>query len=121
MKRAASGGESLPKRGVAIVRQHQRGVVSCSANAMHRARGSGHHALPSITRDNVSIGVAAGDCFRRVDPVRSIVETEDVSSAIGRITRTALRDVVGRSPLDRVLTDTEWRDDLRRRRPRRER
>ena len=32
-----------------------------------------------ITQDNVSIGVAAVTCFRRVDPVKSILEIEDVS------------------------------------------
>ncbi|MCQ4083907.1 SPFH domain-containing protein [Streptomyces sp. RB6PN25] len=42
-----------------------------------------------------------------MDPVKSIVEIEDVSSAIGQITRTAVRNVVGRSLLDQVFTDSE--------------
>jgi regulator of protease activity HflC (stomatin/prohibitin superfamily) len=60
-----------------------------------------------ITRDNVSIGVAAVAYFRRVDPVKSIVEIEDVSAAVGQIAQTTVRNVVGRSLLDQVLTDTE--------------
>ncbi len=60
-----------------------------------------------ITRDNVSIGFAAVAYFRRVDAVKSIVEIEDVSSAIGQIAQTTVRNVAGRSLLDQVLTDTE--------------
>ncbi|WP_245233808.1 SPFH domain-containing protein, partial [Micromonospora parva] len=60
-----------------------------------------------ITRDNVSIGVAAVAYFRRVDPVKSIVEIEDVQTAISQIAQTTVRNVVGRSLLDQVLTDTE--------------
>ncbi|MGW4587329.1 SPFH domain-containing protein [Amycolatopsis thermoflava] len=60
-----------------------------------------------ITRDNVSIGVAAVVYFRRVDPVRSIVAIEDVESAINEIAQTTVRNVVERSNLDRVLAETE--------------
>nr|WP_263637058.1 SPFH domain-containing protein [Streptomyces sp. CoH27] len=59
-----------------------------------------------ITRDTVSIGVAAVAYFRRVDPVKSTVEIEDVSSAISQIAQTTVRNVVGRSLLDQVLTGT---------------
>ncbi|MBX7553275.1 hypothetical protein K1Y78_36085 [Streptomyces sp. tea 10] len=51
--------------------------------------------------------MAAVAFFRRVDPVKSIVEIEDVSSAISQIVQTTVRNVVGRSLLDQVLTDTE--------------
>ncbi|MFI9366883.1 slipin family protein [Kitasatospora sp. NPDC053057] len=60
-----------------------------------------------ITQDNVSIGVAAVAYFRCVDPVKSIVEIENVSDASGQIAQTTVRNVVGRSLLDQVLTDTE--------------
>jgi regulator of protease activity HflC (stomatin/prohibitin superfamily) len=65
-----------------------------------------------ITRDNVSIGVAAVACFRRFDPVKSIVRIEDVQSAINQIARTTVRSVVGRSPLDRVLSETETLNEV---------
>ena len=60
-----------------------------------------------ITKDNVSIGVAAVAYFRRVDPVKSIVEIENVEAAIDQIAQTTVRNVVGRSSLDQVLSDTE--------------
>jgi regulator of protease activity HflC (stomatin/prohibitin superfamily) len=60
-----------------------------------------------ITQDNVSIGVAAVAYFRRVDPVRSIIEIEDVETAIHEIAQTTVRNVVGRSTLDAVLSETE--------------
>ncbi len=60
-----------------------------------------------ITKDNVSIGVAAVAYFRRVDLVKSIVEIENVEAAISQIAQTTVRNVVGRSPLDHVLAETE--------------
>lgn len=60
-----------------------------------------------ITKDSVSIGVAAVACFRRVDPVKSIVEIENVQAAIYEIAQTTVRNVVGRSSLDHVLSETE--------------
>ncbi|WP_235437851.1 SPFH domain-containing protein [Kitasatospora griseola] len=118
----------MPKLGIAMVRQYERGVVF-RLGRLRGVRDPGIRfmvpladrmskvtlrtvtmPIPSqqvITRDNVSIGVAAVACFRRVDPVKSIVEVEDVASAIGQIARTTVRNVVGRSLLDQVLTDTE--------------
>ncbi len=60
-----------------------------------------------ITKDNVSIGVAAVAYFRRIDPVKSIVEVENVSGAIYEIAQTTVRNIVGQSTLDQVLSDTE--------------
>jgi len=60
-----------------------------------------------ITRDNVSIGVAAVVYFRRTDPVKSILEITDVERAVSEIAQTTVRNVVGRSLLDRVLSETE--------------
>ncbi|MGR6998248.1 slipin family protein [Yinghuangia aomiensis] len=118
----------MPNLGVAVIRQYERGVVF----RLGRLRGVRKPGIrfmipladrmwkvtlrtvtlpiPSqqvITRDNVSIGVAAVAYYRRVDPVKSIVEIEDVSDAIGQIAQTTVRNVVGRSLLDQVLTDTE--------------
>jgi regulator of protease activity HflC (stomatin/prohibitin superfamily) len=64
-----------------------------------------------ITQDNVSIGVAAVAYYRRVDAVKSIVEIEDVGSAIREIAQTTVRNVVGQAPLDRVLSETEKLND----------
>ena len=118
----------MPFLGVAIVRQYERGVVF-RLGKLRNVREPGLRfmiplvdrmrkvslrtvtmPIPSqqvITRDNVSIGLAAVAYFRRVDPVASIVEIENVESAINQIAQTTVRNVVGRSALDRVLSDTE--------------
>jgi regulator of protease activity HflC (stomatin/prohibitin superfamily) len=114
--------------GVAVVRQFERGVVF-RFGKLHSTREPGLRLMipivdrmrkvslrtvtmpiPSqqvITRDNVSIGVAAVAYFRRVDPVACIVAIENVQAAIGQIAQTTVRNVVGRSALDDVLSDTE--------------
>ncbi|MFF4582654.1 slipin family protein [Streptomyces sp. NPDC001389] len=118
----------MSRLGVAVVRQYERGVVF-RFGRLRNVRNPGiRFMIPLvdhmwkvslrtvtmpiasqqvITRDNVSIGVAAVAYFRRDDPVKSIVEIEDVSSAINHIAQTTVRNVVGRSLLDQVLTDTE--------------
>ena len=114
--------------GMAIVRQYERGVVF-RLGKLKSVREPGWRfmipladkmrkvslrtvtmPIPSqqvITKDNVSIGVAAVAYFRRVDPVRSIVSIENVYAAIGQIAQTTVRNVVGRSHLDQVLSETE--------------
>jgi regulator of protease activity HflC (stomatin/prohibitin superfamily) len=118
----------MPFLGVAIVRQYERGVVF-RLGRLRTVREPGFRVMiplvdrmrkvslrtvtmpiPSqqvITRDNVSIGLAAVAYFRRVDPVASILEIEDVQTAIDQIAQTTVRNVVGRSPLDQVLANTE--------------
>jgi len=59
-----------------------------------------------ITKDNVSIDVAAVAYYQVADPVKSIVEIENVVSAIYQIAQTTVRNVVGQSSLDEVLSDT---------------
>ncbi len=114
--------------GVAIVRQYQRGVVF-RLGKVRKVREPGlRFMIPLvdrmqkvtlrtvtmpiqsqqiITKDSVSIGVAAVAYFRRVDPVKSIVEIENVQAAIYEIAQTTVRNVVGRSSLDHVLSETE--------------
>ncbi|MFJ8817026.1 slipin family protein [Amycolatopsis thermoflava] len=114
--------------GMAIIRQYERGVVFRLGRVREVKEPGLRFVIPLvdrvrkvslrtvtmpiqsqqiITRDNVSIGVAAVAYFRRVDPVRSIVAIEDVESAINEIAQTTVRNVVGRSNLDRVLAETE--------------
>ncbi|HEX5333226.1 MAG TPA: slipin family protein [Cellulomonas sp.] len=60
-----------------------------------------------ITRDNVSVGVAAVAYFRVIDPVKSVVAIENVSAAIDQIAQTTLRKVVGQHTLDETLSETD--------------
>lgn len=59
-----------------------------------------------ITKDNVSIDVAAVAYYKVADPVKSIVEIENVVSAVYQIAQTTVRNVVGQSNLDEVLSET---------------
>ncbi len=60
-----------------------------------------------ITRDNVSIGVSAVAYYLIGDPVKSIVAIDNVTIAINQIAQTTVRNIVGQSALDEVLSDTE--------------
>ena len=118
----------MPNLGVAIVRQYERGVVFRLGRVRNVREPGMRFMIPLadkmrkvslrtvtmpiqsqqiITKDNVSIGVAAVAYYRRVDPVKSIVEIENVEAAINQIAQTTVRNVVGRSSLDRVLSETE--------------
>jgi len=59
-----------------------------------------------ITKDNVSIDVAAVAYYNVEDPIKSIVEIENVKSAVYQIAQTTVRNVVGQSMLDEVLSST---------------
>src|SRR5450756_2603216 len=60
-----------------------------------------------ITRDNVSVGVAAVAYYRVVDAVKSVIAIEDVRAAIDQIAQTTLRKVVGQHTLDEILAETD--------------
>ncbi len=60
-----------------------------------------------ITRDNVSIDVAAVAYYKINDAIKSIVEIDNVMAAINQIAQTTVRNIVGQSTLDEVLSDTE--------------
>ncbi|MCX4093972.1 slipin family protein [Nocardia sp. alder85J] len=60
-----------------------------------------------ITRDNVSIALAAVAYYRCVDAALSLVAIEDVRQAIDQIAQTTVRNVIGRTTLDQVLSETE--------------
>src|SRR5882724_9107133 len=59
-----------------------------------------------ITRDNVSIDVAAVAYYRVTDPVKSIVSIQDLISAVGQIAQTTVRNTIGQFMLDQVLSET---------------
>ena len=59
-----------------------------------------------ITRDNVSVDIAAVAYFRVVDAGKAVVTIENVAAAIDQIAQTTLRNVVGQHSLDEVLAET---------------
>lgn len=60
-----------------------------------------------ITRDNVSVDIAAVAYYRIIDARKSVVVIENVRAAIDQIAQTTLRNVVGQHSLDEVLARTE--------------
>lgn len=59
-----------------------------------------------ITKDNVSIDVAAVAYYKVVDATKSIVAIDNVIMAINQISQTTVRNIVGQHPLDEVLSNT---------------
>jgi len=114
--------------GVRIVNQYERGVVFRLGKVSGQVKEPGLRliipiadqmrkvslrivTLPIesqkiITKDNVSIDVAAVAYYKVTDPIKSIVEIENVVSATYQIAQTTVRNIVGQSSLDDVLSET---------------
>ena len=60
-----------------------------------------------ITKDNVTVRVNAVAYFRVVDPEASVVKVLDHIRATSQIAQTTLRNVLGQSELDELLTQRE--------------
>jgi len=60
-----------------------------------------------MTKDNIPMLVNAVVYFRVVDPKDVIIEIEDYVFAVRQYTQAALRDVIGNSEMDFVLTERE--------------
>ena len=59
-----------------------------------------------ITKDNVSIDIAAVAYYKIVDPQKSVVAIEDITHAVNQISQTTVRNVVGQFSLDQLLSRT---------------
>jgi len=119
--------------GVRIINQYERGVVFRLGRVRGEVKQPGLRLIIPIidqmrkvplrivtlpvesqqvmTQDNVSIEVAAVTYYQVHDPIKSIVEIENVISAIYQIAQTTVRNVVGQSPLDVVLSSTDAIND----------
>jgi regulator of protease activity HflC (stomatin/prohibitin superfamily) len=64
-------------------------------------------AQEAITRDNVTVRVNAVVFFRVVNPEAAIVQVEDFRRATWNISQTTLRNVLGQSMLDELLSNRE--------------
>jgi regulator of protease activity HflC (stomatin/prohibitin superfamily) len=119
--------------GVRVVTQYERGVVFRLGRVRKNVLDPGFHVIipivdqlrkvsmriitlpvdsqKIITKDNVSVDVAAVAYYQVVDPTKSVVAIENVASAIYQIAQTTVRNVVGQSPLDSVLSETSSIND----------
>jgi regulator of protease activity HflC (stomatin/prohibitin superfamily) len=59
-----------------------------------------------ITKDNVSIDIAAVAYYHVTDPEKAVIAIENVYNAINQISQTTVRNVVGRFSLDELLSNT---------------
>ena len=59
-----------------------------------------------ITKDNVSIDIAAVAYYHIVDPKKAVIAIEDVYSAVNQISQTTVRNIVGQFSLDQLLSQT---------------
>jgi regulator of protease activity HflC (stomatin/prohibitin superfamily) len=60
-----------------------------------------------MTRDNIPMLVNAVVYFKVIQPAEAIIKIEDYAFAIRQYTQAALRDVIGNSEMDFVLTERE--------------
>lgn len=66
-------------------------------------------SIPSqkiITKDNVSIDIAAVAYYQTVDPKKSVLAIQNVEIAVNQIAQTTVRNVVGQFMLDQLLAKT---------------
>ena len=114
--------------GIRIINQYERGVIFRLGKVRGGVKESGLRVLipvvdqmrkvslrtvtlpiePQniITKDNVSIDVAAVAYYQVSDPIKAIVEIENVVSATYQIAQTTVRNIVGQTTLDHVLSET---------------
>src|SRR3989344_1057188 len=114
--------------GVRIINQYERGVVFRLGKVRPNVKEPGLRVIiplvdqmrkiglrivtlpvdsqKIITKDNVSIDVAAVAYYQVSDPIKSVVEIENVISATYQIAQTTVRNVVGQTSLDHVLSET---------------
>jgi len=114
--------------GVRIVNQYERGVVFRLGRVRPNVKEPGLRliipivdqmkkvnlriiTLPIesqkiITKDNVSIDVSAVAYYQVTDPIKSLVEIENVISATYQIAQTTVRNIVGQTSMDDILSET---------------
>lgn len=117
---------------IKVLREYERGIVF-RFGKLRKVKDPGIHLLipiadrllkvhlrtvtmpvPSqsiITRDNVSIEIAAVAYFNVHDPVKAVIAIENVGEAINQIAQTTVRNIVGQSTLDELLQKTEEIND----------
>jgi len=114
--------------GIRIVQEYERGVIFILGHE-RGAKGPGLFWVPPIitrmvivdlriitlivspqeviTRDNVTIKVAAVLYFRVVNPIASVVKVMNYMQATTQIGQTTLRNVLGQSELDELLAQRD--------------
>lgn len=114
--------------GVRIVNQYERGVVFRLGRVRANVKEPGLRLIIPVidqmrkvnmqivtlpvdsqrimTKDNVSIDVSAVAYYRVTEAIKSVVEIQNVVAATYQIAQTTVRNIVGQSSLDEVLSET---------------
>ncbi|MBN2017910.1 MAG: slipin family protein [Candidatus Cloacimonetes bacterium] len=115
-------------KSIRVVREYERGVVFRLGRLL-RAKGPGIFLLipfidrmvkvelrtvtmdvppqDIITRDNVPVKVNAVVYFRVINPEDAVVKIENYIQATSQIAQTTLRNILGKSELDELLSERE--------------
>src|SRR5256714_9950026 len=116
-------------RSLKVVQQYEKGVIYRFGQVLPELRGPGLHAIrpigdrlakvnmqivamavpaqEGITRDNVTVRVAAVEYFRVVDPIKATVNVQNYMFAISQQAQTSLRSIIGQSEMDQLLAERE--------------
>ena len=109
--------------GVRIVNQWEEGIVLTLGKYSRKAKPGVNIIIPIIvdkrittvdipkqevmTKDNVSVMVNGVVYFRVEDTEKAILKIDDYRYAVAQYSQTALRDIIGETELDQVLTNRE--------------
>jgi regulator of protease activity HflC (stomatin/prohibitin superfamily) len=61
----------------------------------------------AITRDNVTVKVAAVVYYWVIDPVKAIINVQNYAYAVSQVARTSLRSVIGQSDMGQLLSERD--------------
>jgi regulator of protease activity HflC (stomatin/prohibitin superfamily) len=114
--------------GIRVVQQYERGVIFVLGR-LEGAKGPGIFWIwpmvsrmvrvdlriitmevppqEVITRDNVTVKVTAVVYFYVIDPSEAVIQVTDFVRATAQIAQTTLRNVLGQSDLDQILSERE--------------
>ena len=115
--------------GVRVINQYERGIIFRFGRALPTPREPGLTfimpladrlrkvitqivtlpvpAQDGITRDNVTVRVDAVVYFRVEDPWKALIEVQQYRFAVEQVAQTSLRNIIGKSELDDLLSNRE--------------
>lgn len=116
-------------KSIKVVKEYERGVIFRLGRVLKSPKGPGLFILlPFIdtmvkvdlriftldvpvqdvmTKDNIPIRVNAVVYFRIINPMDAVIQVENFMNATSQIAQTTLRNVVGQSELDDILSNRE--------------
>lgn len=119
--------------GVRVVQEYERGVIFRLGRVLGRPKGPGLFILipfidrmrkvdlrtitmdvptqEAISKDNVTVRVNAVVYFSVINPNAAVINVEDYQRATSQMAQTSLRNVIGQSSLDQLLSDREAIND----------